>query len=64
MMNSHVHLVVATTLSMFMTLGFYCIFELTKANSSLIQTLIVDGIRDFFLSVRYAGSKDDTVCAY
>jgi hypothetical protein len=47
-MNSYIHFMMATSLSMIMTLILCCSLEGTKANNNLFQNIFADTIRDIF----------------
>lgn len=51
-MDSSVHIVIATTLSMIMTFMLYCILKDTRASGSLFQNILVDRTRDQLLYTR------------
>jgi len=51
-MDPHVHLMMAITLSMIMTLILYCSLEGTSVNDSLFENICNNSLRDMFFFVR------------
>ncbi len=51
-MNPNIHFMMATSLSMIMTLIFYCNLEGTRVNDNLFQNIFVDNLRDIFFFIR------------
>jgi len=51
-MDSSIHILIATTLSMIMTFMLYYTLKDTRANDSLFQNILVDRIRDRLLYTR------------
>ncbi len=51
-MKADTHFIIVTTLSMIMTLMFYCCLKGTNANGTLFQDIFVDSIRDGLFFVR------------
>ena len=51
-MNSRIHLMIVTTLSMIMTFILYSILQDTRAAGFVYQTMLVDITRDVILSIR------------
>jgi hypothetical protein len=51
-MNDNIHMMMTTTLSMTMTLIFYCSLEETRVNDSLFQNIIIDIMRDMSFYLR------------
>ncbi len=51
-MDPRVHLMMAITLSMIMTLILYCSLEGTSVNDSLFENIYNNSLRDMFFFVR------------
>ncbi len=51
-MNPDIHFMMATTLSMIITLIFYCSLEGTRLNDNLFQNIFIDKIRDGLFLIR------------
>ena len=55
-MNSRMHLMIVTTLSMIITFILHCILQDTRANGFVYQTIFIDTVRDVLLSLRCLSS--------
>jgi hypothetical protein len=51
-MHPHIHLMMATTLSMMITLIVYCTLEGTRVDDNLFQNIFVDKTRDLWFFIR------------
>jgi hypothetical protein len=51
-MDAKIHLLIATTFSMFLTSVFDCALVRTRAYNSLIQHFVIDALRDCMLALR------------
>jgi hypothetical protein len=58
-MHDQIRLVIATTLSMIITFGFYCGIETLTVRDSLVKQIFIDYLRDCALIVRcvYSGCQ-------
>lgn len=51
-MNSSIHFMIVTSLSMIITLLSYCSIERTRVNDNLFQNIFVDKMRDILFMIR------------